>query len=172
MSTTKSQVENIETFKKLADQIKFCMVTTLNSENETLRSRPMTMQEVDVNNDMYFFVDTNAEMASDIEQNPGVNIAFSHPGKSSYISVIGEAARFNSMTKIKDLFNPAVKAWFPDGPEDKNLALIKVKVQTVDYWDSPSSKAVQLYAFAKSVLTGERPGEELGVHEHVDVRRQ
>lgn len=164
--------QNIEKFKNLVNEIKFCMITSIAPESETLKSRPMTLQEVDANNEMWFFADVHSDVVSDIDANPNVNVSFSHPGKSSYVSVTGEASRVNSLTKIKDLFNPGVKAWFPDGPEDKNIALLKIRVKSVDYWDSPSSKVVQLYAFAKSVITGKRPGEELGIHEHVDVSRQ
>lgn len=165
-----TSTEKIEQFKKLVKDTKFCMITTTSAENGILRSRPMTLQEVDESSEMWFFADVNCDMVLDIGNNPQVNIAFANPGDSSYVSVVAQATRVESREKIKDLFTPAVKAWFPDGPEDKNLALVKCRVESVDYWDSPSSKAVQLVAFAKSVLTGERPGKEVGIHKHVNVR--
>lgn len=53
------------------------------------------------------------------------------------------------------------KAWFPNGPDDPKLALLKVEVDQAEYWDGPSSTMVQLIGFAKATLTGQRyiPGE-------------
>lgn len=162
--------ENIENFKKLIRDIQFCMFTTTSLKDGALRSRPMTLLEVDENEEMWFFADVNCDLVSDISENPQVNITFAHPSKSSYVSIIGQALRIESREKIKDLFTPAAKAWFPDGPDDKNLVLVMCRIESVDFWDSPSSTAVQLFAFAKAVIKGERPGDELGVHKHVDVR--
>jgi general stress protein 26 len=162
--------QKIEKFKKLVNDIKFAMFATVCSEDGSICSRPMTLQQIDENEEMWFFAGKDSDLVSDIAENPQVNIIFSHPGESSYVSVVGQAITVDNLAKTKELYGPTVKAWFPDGPEDKNMALIKCRVECVDYWDSPSSKAVQLYAFAKSIVSGERPGDDLGGHKHVDVR--
>ncbi len=83
----------------------------------------------------------------------------------------GRADVVEDREKAKELWSPLVKAWFPQGPEDPNLALIRVRVESADYWDVKSSKLVQLYGFAKSILTGQPPGAELGVRKHVEADR-
>lgn len=170
MSDTSPET-NIERFKKLVTDIQFCMFTTMNAKDGGLSSRPMTLQQVDDANSLWFFADRSSDLTNDIRLNTDVNIAFAHPGESSYVSVTGAAYVVQDMEKIKELFSPATKAWFPDGVDDPNLTLIQCKPSSVDYWDSPSSKAVQLVAFAKSVITGEKPGDELGRHGHVDIAR-
>lgn len=55
--------------------------------------------------------------------------------------------------------------WFPDGPDDSAIALIEVRVETAEYWDSPSSAMVYAYGYAKARLTGTPP--DLGENETV-----
>ena len=44
--------------------------------------------------------------------------------------------------------------------------MIKVVVEEAEYWDAPSSKMVVLYAYAKGLVTGQKPGN-VGEHERV-----
>jgi general stress protein 26 len=46
------------------------------------------------------------------------------------------------------------KAWFLEGLEDPNLALLKVSVEKVEYSDSPSGKMVQAIGYVKALATG------------------
>lgn len=161
--------ENMKRFKELVEDIQFGMLTTKNSLDGTLSSRPMTLQEVDENNYLWFFADKNSHLANDIRLNIDVNVAFAHPSDSSYVSVAGNGYVIQDHQKVDELFTPVTKAWFPDGPNDPNIALIQVRPVTVDFWDSPTSKAVQLYAFAKSIVTGESPSDEVAGHGHVKV---
>jgi hypothetical protein len=47
------------------------------------------------------------------------------------------------------------------------VVLIKVRVQLAEYWDAPGGAMVQLYAYAKSAITGQRPSD---VAQHASVR--
>jgi hypothetical protein len=49
----------------------------------------------------------------------------------------------------------SVEAWFPDGPDDPNIRLLKVDVSSTEYWDS-SGRLATLISFAKAKIAGER----------------
>jgi general stress protein 26 len=49
-----------------------------------------------------------------------------------------------------------VKAWFQEGKEDPNLALLKVQPSECYYWDSETGKMVQFLKMAASIVTGAR----------------
>lgn len=70
--------------------------------------------------------------------------------------------------RAKELWNPIYKAWFPDGLDDPNLALIRVDVDQAEYWDSPNSKVVQLAGFVKAIVTGQRA--EGGENEKINLQ--
>jgi general stress protein 26 len=70
------------------------------------------------------------------------------------VSVIGSAEVVDDRDKMEELWNPAYKAFFPDGLSDPRLRLIKVTVSEAEYWDSPN-KVASAIGFVKSLVTGD-----------------
>jgi general stress protein 26 len=62
---------------------------------------------------------------------------------------------------MEELWTPELKAWFPEGLEDPELALLKIETSQAEYWDTPNSTVVYLVGLAKAIATGEsyHPGE-------------
>ena len=79
-----------------------------------------------------------------------------------------EAKDAKDRAKAEELWNPMVKAWFPGGLDDPHLALIKVTIQSAEYWDSDASKMRQFFEMAKAAFTGDKP-KELGEHGKVEL---
>ncbi len=72
--------------------------------------------------------------------------------------------------KVRELWSEPVRVWFPKGPEDPDIALVRVRAREATYWDAPSSKFVMAYGYAKAVTTGERPQSgEIGDVGHVEM---
>lgn len=159
---------------KLAEalkDIKFTMFTTTESDG-CLYSRPMATLEIDerkFDGRIWFFTDKNSPKVSSIENEQHVNLAYAEPAKEKYVSVSGRASLVNDRQKIKDLWTPAMKAWFPEGVDDPNIALICVDVETAELWDAPPSKVVHLAGVIKAVATGQRYDGEKH-HHHFDVK--
>ncbi len=149
--------------EKLWDKIKdvrIAMMTTVETD-DTLRSRPMYLQQAEFDGDLWFFTRDDSGKISEIMHNKQVNLGFADPGDNLYVSVSGKAQITDDRAKEEELWNPMLKAWFPDGLDDPHLTLIRVSTDQAEYWDSPSSKMVQLYGFVKAAVTGEKadPGE-------------
>jgi general stress protein 26 len=58
---------------------------------------------------------------------------------------------------IKEKWSPVVKAYFPGGADDPNVALMKVRPTSVYYWESETGKMVQFLKMAVAAVTG-KPG--------------
>ena len=158
--------ENLEKLKGLIKDIKFCMMTTVDEEG-SLRSRPLTTQEASPDGYLWFFIGNNGTMVDELKRSSRLNLSYSHPGHNRYVSVSGQGTVVRDLVKAKELWNPALKAWFPLGLEDPNLALLKVDVEKAEFWDTPSSTLVQVAGFIKAVATGEKmknPGEHKEIH--------
>ncbi len=67
----------------------------------------------------------------------------------------GTADIVNDRGRIHELWTPFAKPWFPDGPGDPKLALLRVHVERAEYWTSPG-KAAYLFGVAKAAVTGKR----------------
>ncbi len=164
-----SDKNDIAHFGRLIKDIKFVMLTTREVGGNTLVSRPMTLQKMEFDGDLWFFASWSSILLNQIENNPFVNLAFSNPKDFSFLSAQGIAEVTTDEEKAKELWNPMYKAWFPEGLEDPNLCLLKVKVDSVDYWESPESGIVRLVGFAKSIFTGQPNSKALGTHGHLEM---
>ncbi|NRR32849.1 pyridoxamine 5'-phosphate oxidase family protein [Oxalobacteraceae bacterium] len=158
----KDQLDKIS--GKIKD-IKFGMFTSTD-DSKIMTSRPMTCQQIDGEGNMWFFVSDEASFGHDLLTNPGVNVSFASPGDSLYLSVFGRAEMLRDHRKAEELWNPLLKAWFPGGLADPHLALIRLRIQSAEYWDASSSKMMQLFSMARAALTGERP---TGLGEHATI---
>ena len=158
---------SIEKLGEMIDGIKVAMLTTSEPDG-VLRSRPMMTQQVEFDGDLWFFTSATAPKAAELQNDHNVNVSFADPGGQRYVSVSGAASLVRDPAKIRDLWHPIFKAWFPNGPDDPDLALIKVNVEQAEYWDSPSGKMVQLAGFVKSLATGQRL-ENAGDNEKLDL---
>ena len=138
--------------------IRFAMFTTID-DNGKLVSRPMTNQEMDAEGNLWFFTSTETDLWENIVAHPQVNLSFAEPADSIYVSVSGRAERVVDRDQIKQMWNPAVQAWFPHGPDDPHAMLVRVVSDSAEYWDSTASTMVQLYKMAKAVLTGTTPDD-------------
>ncbi len=85
----------------------------------------------------------------------------------AYLSITGRATVLRDLAKAAEIWKATDKVWWPDGPEDQNLRVLRVDPTTAELWDGPSSSAVAFYEFAKARLTGEKPN--LGENRKVTV---
>ncbi|MES2663487.1 MAG: pyridoxamine 5'-phosphate oxidase family protein [Pseudomonadota bacterium] len=146
--------QSVQKLNALIKDVKVAMVTTCDSK--VLRSRPMHTQKAEFDGDIWFFTSSETHKIEEIEQDRRVNISYAAPEQNTYVSVSGKASLVHDKEKIKELWNPIYKAWFPEGLDDPNLVLLKVSAEQAEYWDSTSNTIVQLAGFVKAVLTGER----------------
>ena len=164
MTQEADRADAIKTLGALIKDIKFAMLTTVEDDG-SLRSRPMATQQAEFDGDLWFFTGASSAKVGEVQRDRQVNVSYADTDGQRYVSVSGTAQLVRDRAKIKELWNPIFKAWFPDGLDDPDLALLKVAVERAEFWDSPSSKVVQLYGFVKAVATGKRPSDEIGDNE-------
>jgi general stress protein 26 len=145
---------------ELIHGIQVAMMTTV-EEDGSLRSRPMWTHDRDFDGQLWFFTREHSAKVGEVEHDHHVNLSYAEPSKDHFVSVSGRCRVVQDRQKIHELWNPTLKAWFPDGVDDPEIALLCVTVEKAEYWDTPSSRMVQLAGFVKAVLTGEayEPGE-------------
>lgn len=131
-----------------------------------LHSRPMVGQQLDHHDELWFFTGAGSSKTDEIDANAEVLLTYSDPSRQHYVAVRGTAHIVRDPSKIHELWPEPLRTWFPKGPDDPEIALIRVSIRDADYWDSPSSTLVHVYGYAKALLTGERPNP--GENEHVE----
>ena len=142
---------------KVAELIKgqkFGFLTTTTPEGK-LTSRPMALQEVEFDGDLWFFAEQSAEWLTHISRSPQVNVGVGSGG--TWVSLTGEAVVVGDVAKKKELWNSGVEAWLPQGPEDPSVVLVKVNGDSAEYWDSPGNRLATAYSFVEAKVTGDQP---------------
>jgi general stress protein 26 len=142
---------------KVAELIKgqkFGFLTTTTPEGK-LTSRPMALQEVEFDGDLWFFAEQSAEWLTHISRSPQVNVGVGSGG--TWVSLTGEAVVVGDVAKKQELWNSGVEAWLPQGPEDPSVVLVKVNGDSAEYWDSPGNRLATAYSFVKAKVTGDQP---------------
>ena len=129
------------------------MFTTVNEEG-ALVSRPLAVQEVKDDGDMWFFTSANTSQVAHIRANPAVNVSFGQ--RTEWVSVAGTAEVVTDRQLIHEMWNQVVEAWFPDGPDTPEVVLLHVDSDSAEYWTSPGGTAATVLQWMKSKVTHSR----------------
>jgi general stress protein 26 len=158
--TFSAQEEPEHDIHKLAElirDIRVAMLTTFPRGGKP-HARPMYTQELDAKNfdgTLWFMTDAESLKVAELEANPDVLMTYAAPNKNRFVVVTGQGRSERNPEKARELWNIHAKGWYPDGPEDPNLALLRVTVNSAEYWDGPSNTSYFLNLLT-AVVSGTR----------------
>jgi general stress protein 26 len=132
--------------RRLIKGIDVAMLTTV-SHAGMLRSRPMAVIDIEADGQIWFFTRSGSEKTDEVRDNQRVNLSFADDRSGRYVSVSGTAAIVHDVDRIRELWSKKLKAWFPLGKKDPELALLRVDVEAAEYWDGQTVRLVPLSAF-------------------------
>jgi len=148
-----SNEEAIIKLKELAEEMKVCMFCT-GLTKAPFSTRPMGLSEVDEEGKLWFLSALDSNKNMEIQQDEKVQLIFSSPSGSHFLSVYGEADIYTDEKSIEKAWTPLAKAWFKDGKDDPHLSVIRVYPLDVYYWDTKDGKMISLIKIAAAALTG------------------
>ncbi|GLK15704.1 pyridoxamine 5'-phosphate oxidase family protein [Herbiconiux flava] len=147
-----TEKSDIETLAGLVKDFRFAMLTTVDDQGR-LVAHPLTVQEAEFDGDLWFIVGAHASALQNLQVNPTAGVTLS--SNDSWVSLTGTAAEVADQAKVKELWSSTLEAWFPDGPDDPEVRLLKFTADGAEYWDSPGGRVATLFSFVKSKVTGE-----------------
>lgn len=155
-----SSEETVAKIASLIKDIEVAMLTTLRADG-SLHSRPMITQRTDFDGVLWFFTQAEAPKVGEVEREEHVSVSYAAPSKQHYVAISGKARLVRDRDRVKELWHPLLKAWFPKGPDDPSTALLRVEADSAEYWDSSSSTVVHLVGLVKALATGKpyKPGD-------------
>jgi general stress protein 26 len=139
-----AQIEKeVRKLRKLIKSTRIAMFTTVASDGR-LRSRPMASLKGGFDGDLWFVTRSTAPKTEEIKDNQHVNVAYVDIEDERFVSISGLASVVRDAAKIEDLWSRRLRAWFPGGKKDPDLALIRVRIDRAEVWDSKTSTMVHL----------------------------
>ena len=140
---------------EIARKARTAMMCTYNA-NGVAHGRPMAAVEYE-DDALWFFTRADSRKLDEIARDPRVTLTYSDQSANDWLSIQGRATVTRDKAKAKELWVEPLRTWFPNGPEDDEVALIRVEAESAEYWDSPSGLVVFAYGYVKAALTGEPP---------------
>jgi general stress protein 26 len=120
-----------------------------------LRSRPMSIAEVGTGNEICFSTSMDSAKIEDIRKHPDVLVTMQ--GDNRYVSVGGRCVLSQNPAEIAELWSESWRIWFPKGKEDPDLVLIRIPVETGEFWDLQGTKGMRfLWQAATAYFSGEK----------------
>lgn len=158
--TSSSNKTEQEMRQKVWEMIKDIRTSTMvtKSASGSLGARPMHAQQAEkYDGVLWFFTSDRTAKVQDIEANEDVLLVYAEPEDQNYVNINGTAEIVRDRNMIKELWSAPLKTWFPDGPEDPSIALIRFTPESAEYWDAPNSAFLHAYGMVKAAITGTQP---------------
>jgi len=142
------------------------MLTTRTLGGET-HTRPMLVHDVDDCGWLWFITDRHSRKACELSQNPHATIAFQSKKGDRYVSVQGTAVVVRDDVKLKELWDPTLRSWFPRGRRDPEIVLVAMRVSRAEYWLVSRSRLRRIIGMVRALASGKR--SDAGKHGILDL---
>lgn len=151
-----SGAEGLAKIEELIEGIHICMMTTV-AKDGSMDSRPMGVpsgEKGKFDGTLWFLTRGSSEKVNEVQSDQHVTLTFAEPKVSKYVTLKGKGSTSSDRTKIKELWSPIYKAWFPGGEDDPDIAVMRVNVSAADYWQASASKLVVMAKYVTAAVTG------------------
>jgi general stress protein 26 len=154
----------------LIDGIDIAMLTSRTHDGRML-ARPLRAQQLDVDaGALWFITDRDSHKADEVRGQPQVNVAFAAHARNTYVSIAGRAVVVFDKAKLHALWSPAMMVFYPQGEDDPSLCLLRVDIDSAEYWDSPGGLVGNALYLAAAAITGDAGA--LSDNARVDLRQR
>jgi general stress protein 26 len=130
---------------------------------EGLRGRPMALAELRDEGIAHFATRLHSQKVAEMQANPRVIITFQ--GSARFASITGVAEVVRDRALIDRLWREPWRVWVPNGKDDPDLCIVRVRIAGGEYWDDAGAEGI-LYAVEamKAYVTGTEPTDDAGKH--------
>jgi len=155
---------NLEKLKEIVGKSRVAMLGT--NTHSGIHFRPMAHVLVDDDGKIWFFTSSTSTKVDELENDSQVILTYSNESENNYFTLKGNAQLSADKEKMKELFSPYTKAWFPEGLEDPTICLLVVQPYEAEYWSANESKIITSIKMLWAAVTNGKPP----AGEHAKVR--
>jgi general stress protein 26 len=144
----------LEELARLIAGVPVAMITTI-ADDGSLVCRPMLLERLEPGGSLTFLTHLSSQKVHEVARDPRVNASFVSGKGDRYVSVSATATATHDPERMRALWNPTYRAWFPLGPDDPDSAILTLDIERIEYWDVPTSRVVRLWCAVKAMATGQ-----------------
>ena len=143
-----------EKIKELAGKNNTCFFCTGIKSGQPLTTRPMAVQKMDDDGNLWFLSASDSHKNKDIQEDNRVQLLFQGSAHSDFLSLYGIATVSKDKELIKELWEPLLKTWFTEGVDDPRITVIKFETEQGYYWDNKHGNAIAFLKMAAGAAMG------------------
>lgn len=144
----------IDKIRSMVDHSKSCFFCTSVAVDGSTAARPMTVQKVDDDGNLWFLSARDTHKDQELNINPRVRLYFQSSAHGGFLEINGTATVSQDRQKINELWEPIMNNWFTEGREDPRISVIKVSAQDGYYWETRHGFAVTGIKMLIGAVTG------------------
>ncbi len=149
---------------KLILGIRVALLTTLDQEGR-FHTRPVQTLDIGPDRTLWFFTDWRSPKVGELNCDQRVSLGYADPANNAYVAVTGNACLLRDGERARKLWTLEQRAYYPEGPEDGRLALLRVDIERAEYWIAPG-RISYIVAALTAAVTG-TPAGIIGEHREI-----
>jgi general stress protein 26 len=130
--------------------IRIALLTTADGDGR-LHTRPLETLAVDPDQTLWFFTDWNSPKVRELQHDVRVSLGYADPSSKTYLAISGVGTLEKDPQRAHELWTPEQRAYYPKGPDDDRLAVLRVRVEQAEYWIAPGRTSYLLAALEAAV---------------------
>lgn len=132
--------------------IRLALLTTVDDEGR-FHTRPVQTLEWEADRTLWFFTDWSSTKVEEIDRDQRLSLGYADPRRNVFVALSGSGMLLRDLQKAKALWSIEQRAYYPAGPEDERLALLRVTIERAEYWIAPG-RVSYFIAAATAMATG------------------
>lgn len=101
-----------------------------------LRARPLESRPDRNAGIIWFLIDVRGAKDDEINKAHDVGLVFIDDDDRAYLSITGRAFVTRDTAKTKEIWKNTDDRWFPAGPDDTNVRVLRLEPITAELWDA------------------------------------
>ena len=122
-----------------------------------LRARPLDARPDREAGLIFFVIDVRGLKDDEVKAWPDVCFVVVYSDEKAYLSITGEAAVFYDEAVLRKIWKESDDVWWPNGPYDENVRILRLEPRVADLWDGPACSAVASVEMSEARRTGKKP---------------
>lgn len=106
---------------------------------------------------LWFFTDRGSPKAREVNVDRHVTLGYAKPSKGLFAVIYGVGRVLHDPSQARRLWRLEQRAYYPSGPADPRLAVLRVQIERAEYWIAPGRLSYWVAA-ARAVVTGSAEG--------------
>jgi general stress protein 26 len=134
ISTSPAEESSRSLFDDILRSVSIALITTVDATG-VMHTRQLPNTNSAWSDDLWFLSSFDAPLVRELRRSPDVLVTYACRSTGRFLVINGEAHVRHDPARSRALWHPVLASWLPEGPDAPSLALLQVRVKSVEAWE-------------------------------------